>query len=35
MLADLEALFEEHKRDGRVTIEYDTEVFWAPRTVLT
>ena len=28
MLADLDALFAAHQVDGRVTMEYDTEVFW-------
>jgi SAM-dependent methyltransferase len=27
MLVELEQLFEKHQRDGRVTIEYDTQVF--------
>jgi SAM-dependent methyltransferase len=34
MLEELEALFAAHQQDGRVTIEYDTEVFWGRAAVL-
>ena len=34
MLEELDALFAAHQRDGRVTMEYDTEVYWAARAVL-
>jgi SAM-dependent methyltransferase len=34
MLEELDALFAAHQREGRVTLEYDTEVYWAPRAVL-
>jgi SAM-dependent methyltransferase len=30
LLADLDALFREHERDGRVSLEYETEVYLGP-----
>jgi SAM-dependent methyltransferase len=30
MLEELDALFGAHQREGAVTMEYDTEVYWAP-----
>jgi hypothetical protein len=32
MLDDLDALFAAHQQEGRVTMEYDTEVFWGALT---
>lgn len=34
MLDELDALFARHQEDGRVTIEYDTEVYWGRRADL-
>jgi SAM-dependent methyltransferase len=34
MLEDLDALFDVHRKDGTVTIEYATELFWGPAASL-
>jgi hypothetical protein len=28
MMAELRAIFDRHQQDGKVTFEYDTQVYW-------